>query len=378
MGRTKNIILFYFMSDQSVFKIYFGDKTSRFHLASDISFFDFVSVLREKIFATDERYHCELYLQYEDSENERVTVSSAKEWNEALRELETQNIKKFFITEGSGVYFKNSPPPHCLYFYVKQSQISGNYAMNIMFQGEDQWSSFSDFIIFPDGSVRLGNDDIVNPTISDDFTVEWTNESNHSAACLKISFDQPRPILTGSYNPSSDEIATLKGEWQRPVEQSQDPEQLKNLSERVPQFLSKFFPGGKILPHLIQGSWLEPAIKVIRVLDESGLPTADVDLDLDLKALFDAVHQRAVDNIPKDLALARELLNFALELNPKSPYAYYNLACISALESQVESGLEYLRKAIDFGYDNWNHLATDEDLISLHNDSRFFDLFSLQ
>lgn len=58
-------------------------------------------------------------------------------------------------------------------------------------------------------------------------------------------------------------------------------------------------------------------------------------------------------------------------LRPEDAIVHYNLACSYALLNQTRAGLAALIKAIDFGYDDFEHLKSDTDLDNLLKDEHF-------
>jgi len=58
-------------------------------------------------------------------------------------------------------------------------------------------------------------------------------------------------------------------------------------------------------------------------------------------------------------------------LRPKDAIVFYNLACSYALLNQTRASLGALTKAIDFGYDDFEHLKGDTDLDNLLKDEHF-------
>lgn len=58
-------------------------------------------------------------------------------------------------------------------------------------------------------------------------------------------------------------------------------------------------------------------------------------------------------------------------LRPEDAIVYYNLACSYALLNQTRAALGALTKAIDFGYDDFEHLKGDTDLDNLLKDEHF-------
>ena len=58
------------------------------------------------------------------------------------------------------------------------------------------------------------------------------------------------------------------------------------------------------------------------------------------------------------------LEQLALQI-PDNPTVFYNLACLYARMENREQALAALKKAVDRGYDRWEHLRTDKDLESI-------------
>jgi len=56
------------------------------------------------------------------------------------------------------------------------------------------------------------------------------------------------------------------------------------------------------------------------------------------------------------------------------PSAFYNLACSYSMLNRVDESIAALRKALDLGYRDFNHLLKDDDLKNVRNDPRFRDL----
>jgi len=59
------------------------------------------------------------------------------------------------------------------------------------------------------------------------------------------------------------------------------------------------------------------------------------------------------------------------QLRPDDAFVFYNLACSYALLKNTRAALGALTRAIDFGYDDFEHLKDDEDLENLHKDEHF-------
>jgi tetratricopeptide (TPR) repeat protein len=64
-------------------------------------------------------------------------------------------------------------------------------------------------------------------------------------------------------------------------------------------------------------------------------------------------------------------------LKPRDPIAYYNLACSHSLLKQAGAALAALRKAIELGYRDFDHMQTDPDLEHVRGDPRWADLVNV-
>lgn len=63
------------------------------------------------------------------------------------------------------------------------------------------------------------------------------------------------------------------------------------------------------------------------------------------------------------LTISKKLVN----LHPDRPVTYYNVACVYAQQGQIEESIEWLRKAIERGYNNWEMIKTDQDLENIRH-----------
>jgi len=59
-----------------------------------------------------------------------------------------------------------------------------------------------------------------------------------------------------------------------------------------------------------------------------------------------------------------------------NPSLYYNIACYYAVQGQLIRGMEWLKKAVLHGYDNWDLIRTDPDLQNLRRLPEYRDLIS--
>jgi len=73
----------------------------------------------------------------------------------------------------------------------------------------------------------------------------------------------------------------------------------------------------------------------------------------------------------QDYEPAEEILKQVIDLIPTAPVPHYNLACTYSLMGRVESALDYLERAIEYGYSNYLHLSADIDFENIRNNLRF-------
>lgn len=67
----------------------------------------------------------------------------------------------------------------------------------------------------------------------------------------------------------------------------------------------------------------------------------------------------------------------ALELKPDSGEGAYGMACALSLKREADGALEWLRKSIQLGYDNLDHIEKDPDLEYLRKDSRYSQVIAV-
>ena len=63
----------------------------------------------------------------------------------------------------------------------------------------------------------------------------------------------------------------------------------------------------------------------------------------------------------------------AVEIDSTVNNDYYNLACIYALQSNNDSSIEYLQKALYWGFIDYKHLINDSDLDFIRKDKKYND-----
>jgi tetratricopeptide (TPR) repeat protein len=64
----------------------------------------------------------------------------------------------------------------------------------------------------------------------------------------------------------------------------------------------------------------------------------------------------------------------SLSIQPDNPSTYYNIACMYSMKNKVEKSLDFLKIAIEKGYDNWELIKSDKDLENVRGASRYKQL----
>jgi hypothetical protein len=57
---------------------------------------------------------------------------------------------------------------------------------------------------------------------------------------------------------------------------------------------------------------------------------------------------------------------------PENPIVSYNIACVWALQYQIEDSLKWLKKSVSKGFDNWNYIKNISQHLSKENN--FYNL----
>ena len=58
-----------------------------------------------------------------------------------------------------------------------------------------------------------------------------------------------------------------------------------------------------------------------------------------------------------------------VEYRPNSAGAYYNIACLYAMQNSTEESIDWLKKAIEKGYKSWDLIKTDKNLKNIRASS---------
>jgi len=64
------------------------------------------------------------------------------------------------------------------------------------------------------------------------------------------------------------------------------------------------------------------------------------------------------------------------QLLPNDSLVWYNLGCSYALTNRLDEAFDALTKSVDLGYEDYDWMKSDPDLVNLHNDPRFESLLS--
>ncbi len=71
---------------------------------------------------------------------------------------------------------------------------------------------------------------------------------------------------------------------------------------------------------------------------------------------------------------ANEDFNSAIGLDPSHYWAYYNKACMYSLKDEPDDACRWLARAIEAGYENWDHIRSDRDLNNIRETNCYKNL----
>jgi tetratricopeptide (TPR) repeat protein len=63
-----------------------------------------------------------------------------------------------------------------------------------------------------------------------------------------------------------------------------------------------------------------------------------------------------------------------LKLQPDNAGIYYNIACLFAIQNNREHAVEWLRRAVEKGYDKWDKIKTDPDLENIRDSAYYQEI----
>lgn len=88
--------------------------------------------------------------------------------------------------------------------------------------------------------------------------------------------------------------------------------------------------------------------------------------------LPEALYHLAKLHIKKnELSKALYLYEKVITLLPDNPGVYYNIACIYSKQNKPEESVEWLKKAVGKGFNDWKHIKTDSDLDNIRTSSYY-------
>lgn len=131
------------------------------------------------------------------------------------------------------------------------------------------------------------------------------------------------------------------------------------------------------LSHAIHSWYL---LSLTKVMGKQQPQNNDNDFEI---RFYESILKEAPDFIETLMALAdlytkKGLYREGLELDerlsrlrPDDPVIFYNLACSYSLMNDRYAALNAIRRAIDLGYDDFEHLTNDQDLAHLMADEQF-------
>ena len=78
----------------------------------------------------------------------------------------------------------------------------------------------------------------------------------------------------------------------------------------------------------------------------------------------------------RDYEKAISVFGRIADLQPDNASVYYNIACMYSIQNRTKKSLDSLKRAVEKGYDNWEHIRTDKDLKNIRNSLYYKELMS--
>ncbi|MDA1141148.1 MAG: HEAT repeat domain-containing protein [Planctomycetota bacterium] len=126
----------------------------------------------------------------------------------------------------------------------------------------------------------------------------------------------------------------------------------------------------------------QTAIAALYKMGEAGI-AALIEAGIDIDGLephyvdiFISLGNRYLTDGKYDKAEAQYLK--ALKTDPKNPIAAYNMACTYSLKEELKASLDWLEKAVEFGFDDFTWMQEDPDLKNLLEEARFKEIVRLR
>ena len=119
---------------------------------------------------------------------------------------------------------------------------------------------------------------------------------------------------------------------------------------------------------------IEKREKFVRVEDVKGRERAAVTMD---QAQRIRMHQRALQLLhAKAYDEAIKVLAEILRVYPHDSTALYNTACAYALKGERDKAVEFLKRSVEEGFTDFDHIAHDSDLNSIRDHPGYKDLMA--
>jgi hypothetical protein len=145
------------------------------------------------------------------------------------------------------------------------------------------------------------------------------------------------------------------------------------IQNNVTECLASLFNGGKIIPNHIP-EFLKGAVDV-KYLEENV-----ADIDIKVHKLFDLLHDKGIEmlgsNRVEDLRKGKDYFLATLNLVPNHVTSLYNLACAESLLGNVSESVAILENAIYNGFNNFEHMIKDEDLLNIRDSQEYKNLMA--
>eukprot|EP01125_Pyxidicula_operculata_P009640 TRINITY_DN3161_c5_g1_i1.p1 TRINITY_DN3161_c5_g1~~TRINITY_DN3161_c5_g1_i1.p1 ORF type:complete len:579 (-),score=177.39 TRINITY_DN3161_c5_g1_i1:25-1761(-) len=127
------------------------------------------------------------------------------------------------------------------------------------------------------------------------------------------------------------------------------------------------------VPHPFHGR--HPLFRYIQLNNnQSSTQSSSLQQIINLKK-WNQLHELALKQMESNsfegLVAAKESLLESLNYSENNRVSLYNLACVEALLGRHHEALSYLRRSIENGYSDYEHIENDEDLVSLRNDTTY-------
>ena len=123
-----------------------------------------------------------------------------------------------------------------------------------------------------------------------------------------------------------------------------------------------------------RGVWLVAVWSLFEMGQEGELALAQLGVSQNWPERLDVgIRVRLGNSLLEDgqLDKAMEQYSRALQKDPANQTALYNMACVCSRKKQIGQAVEWLRKAVDAGYDDADWMENDSDLDAIRDNPRY-------